>query len=202
MPSLASDIDLINSFRRGDETAVKQLYTLHYQALCYYADRMIRNKEEAEDIAVESFLKLLQKKDDFDKLRDIESFLFTATRNLCIDLLRRTKRREQDHQTIAFLHDADKFQEDKEMVTAMVLQTIYAEIEHLPQQCKLVFRSIFIDGKTTAQIAADMGISPQTVLNQKTKALNILRNKLDQEGLTSTGVFFYCLYLLSTSGKG
>jgi RNA polymerase sigma-70 factor (family 1) len=196
MKAIYSDMELIHGLQHGKEAAVKQLYDLHYQALCYYADKLLFNKEEAEDIAVESFLKLLRKKDDFDNLKDIESFLFTSARNACIDVLRKTKRREKDHETLAFLSEPDSFPDDKEMITAMTLQTIYAEIENLPQQCKLVFQAIFIDGKTTSQIAEEMGISPQTVLNQKSKAIQVLRMKLYKEGLYSASIFFYCLTLM------
>lgn len=200
MKTVYSDTELIHGLHNGKEGAVKQLYDLHYQALCYYADKLLQNKEEAEDIAVESFLKLLRKKTDFTNLKDIESFLFTATKNACIDVLRQTKRRAKDHEVIAILSDKNDTADDKEMITALVLQTIYAEIENLPQQCKLVFQSIFIEGKSTAQIAEEMGISPQTVLNQKTKAIQILRTKLYKEGLYSASVFVYCLFLLGERG--
>jgi RNA polymerase sigma-70 factor (family 1) len=201
MKIVYSDMELIRGLQHGHEAAVKQLYEQHYQALCYYADKMISNKEEAEDIAVEVFLKLLRKKDDFDNLKDIESFLFTATKNACIDLIRKTKRRDADHNSLAFLTDSVETGNDREMIIAMTLQTIYAEVEKMPPQRKLVFQRIFFDGKTTAQIAGELGISPQTVLNHKNQAIEILRLKLYQQGISSAGVLMYCLFLLGQSSE-
>lgn len=40
MPSLTIDTDLINSLSQEDEADLKQLYNLHYKALCYNADHM------------------------------------------------------------------------------------------------------------------------------------------------------------------
>ena len=201
MKVVALHSDIIRGFRNGDEVAIKQLYQLHYRPLCYYAEKLLKDKAEAEDVTVDVFLKLLNKRDDFDNLSDIKSFLFLATRNACFDILRKNKRRDNNQREIADLAEPDDLFGEKEMITAKVLQVIYAEIENLPGQCKQVFKSIFIDGKSTATIADEMGISTQTVLNQKSKALQSLRLSLYKESLYSTFIFLHCLFLLSGQGQ-
>jgi RNA polymerase sigma-70 factor (ECF subfamily) len=193
--------DLMVGFRNGDEAAIKQLYDQHYRALCYYAEQLVQDKAEAEDIAVDTFLKLLNKKADFDNLPDIKSFLFTATRNACFDVLRRNKRLEKSNKELEYLAEPDEMFGQQEMITAKVLQVIYAEVENLPAQCRQVFKSIFIESKSTAAIAAEMGISTQTVLNQKSKALQFLRLSLYKENLFSAGMFLYCLSVIGGSHK-
>jgi RNA polymerase sigma-70 factor (ECF subfamily) len=175
MQIVSDDSDLINGFRNGEEAAIRKMYNLHYRSLCYFAEKLINDKTEAEDIAVETFLKLLNKRSDFDKLPEIKAFLFTATRNACIDFLRKTKRRDKSIWELGNLSEPDEVFGEKEMVTAKVLQVIYAEVEKLPGQCRQVFKSVFIEGKSTAAVASEMGISTQTVLNQKAKALQTLR---------------------------
>jgi len=191
--AVPDNYDLINGFRNGEEVSVRHLYHLHYRALCYFAEQLVSDKQEAEDIAVESFIKLLQKKTDFNNLSDIKSFLYTTTRNACFDLLRKNKVKDKSNRELEYLAQPDDQFGEAEMITAKVLQTIYAEMENLPSQCRKVFTSIFIEGKTTAAIAEEMGISSQTVLNQKSKALQTLRFALYKEGLLSSGAFFYCL---------
>jgi RNA polymerase sigma-70 factor (family 1) len=188
--------EIIEGLRRGDEQSVRTLYAMYYRPLCYFAERMIYNKPEAEDIAVETFLKLLNKRNDFDNLADIKSFLFTAARNACIDFFRKQKRRQQSGRGLEMVTVPEESFGEAEMIIARLLQTIYAEIENLPGQCKKVFKSFFIEGKTTAVIAEEMGISPQTVLNQKIKALHSLRLTLLKEGLQFTGSVTYLLFLL------
>ena len=193
--------DIISGFRNGEETAVKQLYNLHYRPLCYFAEQLVHDKTEAEDIAVEIFLKLLKKKDDFDNLPDIKSFLYTATRNACFDFLRKLKRDNKYSIEISASIEPDELFGEKEMITAKVLQAIYADVENLPGQCKQVFKSIFLEGKTTAIVASEMGISTQTVLNQKSKALQMLRLTLYKQGLYSAGIFFHCLLLITEQSR-
>ena len=199
MRTVDTSHNIVEDFRNGNEAAVKQLYNLHYRALCYFAEQLVGDTLEAEDIAVESFLKLMHKKADFNSLATIQAYLYTVTRNACFDLLRKNKRREKNISELTYLAAPDPLFGEQEMITAQVLQVIYAAVENLPGQCKQVFKSIFIEGKNTATIAAEMGISPQTVLNQKTKAINSLRMVLYKEGLFATGILFY---FLSLTGNG
>lgn len=182
---------LIEGLHKGEEKSIRTLYAMHYRPLCYFAENIIHNKSEAEDIAVESFLELLKKKTDFDNLADIKSFLFTVIRNACIDYLRKQKIRTQNNTKLSYLYASEELPVEYEMITAQLLQSVYAEIEHLPGQCKKVFKSFFIEGKTTAIIAEEMGIKPQTVLNQKVKALRLLRFMLLKEGLQYSGSLIF-----------
>lgn len=190
MQIVSDDSDLINKFLKGEEAAIKIIYDFYYRPLCFFAEQLTNNRTEAEDIAVETFLKLLKKRYDFDKLSDIKAFLFTAARNACIDFLRKTKRLDKSNRELAYLSQSEELFGEREMLTAKVLQLIYAEVENLPGQCKEVFKSIFIECKSTAAIASEMGISTQTVLNHKTRALQILRLTLYKEG------FYYAVYFL------
>ncbi len=188
--------DLINGFRNSDEAAIRHLYDLHYRPLCYFAEKLINDKTEAEDIAVDTFLKLLPKRNDFNKLEEIKAFLFTATRNACFDYLRKAKRQDKVKREFELFPISEDVFGEKEMLTSKVLQIIYAEIGNMPAQCKKVFKSIFIEGKTTSVVAVEMGISNQTVLNQKAKALQTLRLTLYKEDLYSA-LIFLCFFFLS-----
>ncbi len=193
--------EMITGFRNGEETATRQLYDMYYRPLCYYAEQLVNEKGEAEDIVVEVFLKLLKKKDDFDNLPNIKSFLYKATRNACFDFLRKNKRKDRYNRELSFITEPDELFGEKEMIAAKVLEVIYAEIENLPGQCKQIFKSIFMEGKTTALVAAEMGISTQTVLNQKSKALQTLRLTLYKEGLYSAGIIFYYLFIITGQNR-
>ncbi len=185
MTALLVENELVERFRNGDELSVRQLYNQFYRSLCYFAIRLISASDEAEDIALESFLKLLAKRQDFETLTDIRSFLFTVVRNACFDYLRRNKTKDRfAREQLVLQQTEEQFGQD-EMLIAQTLQLIYAEIEMLPSQCKLVFKSIFFDCKTTAEVASELGLSRQTVLNQKTRAINLLRLKLYKHGFHS-----------------
>lgn len=186
-----SDQDIIALFKRGEHAAFDYLFKLHYRALVYYGSQLVGDEQEAEDVVVETFVKLLRKRADFDNLQDIRSFLFTSVRNACYDYLRYMQRHETSHQELIYLTGKEEITDDLEMIKAKVLQEIYNEIENLPTQCQKVFKYVFLHGLTTEQIAAEMNISPQTVLNQKTRALNLLRLSLLKKNLLPSTISLY-----------
>jgi RNA polymerase sigma-70 factor (family 1) len=186
-----SDQDIIALFKRGEHAAFDHLFKLYYRPLVYYGSQLVADEQEAEDIVVETFVKLLRKRTDFDKLPDIKAFLFTSVRNACYDHLRYTQRHETSHQELIYLTGKEEIIEDLEMIKAKVLQEIYNEIENLPAQCQKVFKYVFFHGLTTEQIAAEMNISPQTVLNQKNRALSLLRSSLLKKNLLPSTISLY-----------
>ncbi|WP_315818083.1 helix-turn-helix transcriptional regulator [Paraflavitalea speifideaquila] len=59
-----------------------------------------------------------------------------------------------------------------------------------------MFKYIFFNGFTTDQIARQLNISPQTVINQKTRALKLLRLSLLKKDLLPTAITFYYFALI------
>lgn len=197
-----TDTELLSLFQQDDEQAVKHLYGLYYRHLCNFAKHILQNNEEAEDVVVESFLKLLKNKREVVSLSQIKSYLYTVTRNACYDLLRHQKyvNREQKNMQHLFT-DEDEVVYSEEVI-AKVMQAIYEEIETLPQQSKRIFTALFIEGKSTADVATEMGLNRQTVLNQKSRALQLLRTRLYDKGFDDTGLVLLCILLLGIQGKG
>ncbi|MFT4016738.1 MAG: RNA polymerase sigma-70 factor [Agriterribacter sp.] len=174
---------IIELFRREDEGATRYIYNSFYRSLCYYAQSILHNNQEAEDIVVDAFIKLLHKRKDFYHIKDIKSFLYTATRNACIDFLRKQKRHEHSHNEIEYLTAQAVFPDDIDIVNAEVLATLYREIENLPPQCGAVFKLLFFQRLSTEETAKQLNISAKTVLNQKGKAIQLLRKAFLQKGM-------------------
>jgi len=192
---------IVAAFKKGDEKATKIIFSSFFRPLCYFNEKILGNRQVAEDIATESFIKLCERKSDFTEIAGMRSFLFVVAKNACIDFLRRNRSNVGIGDYTSETNDWDEGFMDREIIVAKVLQVIYAEIELLPEQCKRVFTSIFIGGKTTQAIAHELNISPQTVLNQKTKALNILRIKLNKTGYAAGDLLFYCLSLMAACSQ-
>ncbi len=186
MPSYSNDSDIVAGLLRNEAAAIRQLYDWFYRPLCYYAERIIHDKPEAEDIVVETFLKLLQKRNDFGRLAEIKAFLYTATRNACIDFYRREKRHQRSEEELAYLSGQPDASDELERINAEVLAMLYREIENLPAACAGVFKLLFFQRLTTDEAAARLNISSKTVLNQKGRALQLLRKAFLQKGMLAT----------------
>ena len=75
MPEPKQEGEIIASFRSGDKKAMEYLYALHYKTLCYFANKLVLDLPQAEDIVADSYIKLWNLRSNFDTLVNIRAFL-------------------------------------------------------------------------------------------------------------------------------
>lgn len=56
-----------------------------------------------------------------------------------------------------------------------MLGVLSKKIESLPDKCRKIFELIYINNLNSAEVAAVLGISKRNVLNQKARAIHIVR---------------------------
>ena len=174
-----NDTELIYKLRNGDEQALSYLFDQFYKALCYFAFRIINNKEEAEDIVIGVFSKLWDRKGDFENLLKIKGFLYVTTRNGCYDYLRKAAKENKTQKDLLNLltqNEDEYFEAEKTM--AEVLRKVYAEIENLPVQCKTVLKLSVFEGLKSKEIADQLNISVSNVTSQKSRAVKLVKTAL------------------------
>jgi RNA polymerase sigma-70 factor (family 1) len=59
--------------------------------LLRFATQFLKDEDEAKDVVQDVFLKLWQKRDELEKVENIEAFAMKMTRNRCLDVIRATK---------------------------------------------------------------------------------------------------------------
>jgi DNA-directed RNA polymerase specialized sigma24 family protein len=64
---------LIGRLNEKDGDAFYQIYNKCYGGLWYYANKIIRNKETAEDIVADTFVKLWNYKKTFESLETVQA---------------------------------------------------------------------------------------------------------------------------------
>jgi RNA polymerase sigma-70 factor, ECF subfamily len=173
---LHSDVEIIKAIGKGNSVVFKQVFMSHYEDLCRYACTILKNAEEAEDVVQSMFVKLWEKREGLEVKHTIRSYLFKAVYHQCLNLLehRTVKLKHQvhiAHDTLAETQLPETFQHELE-------ENIIAAINGLPDQCRIIFMMSRYDELRYAEIASNLNISVNTVENQISKALRILRAKL------------------------
>ena len=56
--------------------------------LLRFANQILQDEEEAKDVLQDVFLKLWQKREELQKVENLEAFAFRMTRNRCLDMIR------------------------------------------------------------------------------------------------------------------
>lgn len=175
----------LEAFQNGEEKALAHFFKLHSKSLAYFTSRMLDDQAEADDIVSRCFLKLWQKHKDFKNLQNIKAFLYISCRNACLDYLASLKvRTAAQERYISHLQQGDE-NILYDVIQTEVLDMVNKEIEELPEKMKVIFKMLYIDGKSTAEISEELGLSIQTVRNQKTKAVTIIKNSLVRKGVSN-----------------
>lgn len=174
-PLRGNEEAIIISFREGNKEAFRVIYDRMVRPLMYFVENIIHSQHDAEDIVANAFYKLFHARSGMKSFEHIKRWLYVIARNESIDYLRlKTRLRESQHD-LSYLEAGVEEYVETERVRTILLQDIHREIEKLPRQRKTILRLYFFDQKNTSEIAELMQLSPQTVLNHKTKALDALR---------------------------
>jgi RNA polymerase sigma-70 factor (ECF subfamily) len=163
------------AFREGDKEAFREIYDRMVRPLTYFVENIIFSPIDAEDIVANAFTKLYHARSGMRSIEHIKRWLYVIVRNESIDYLRLRSRQRESHTEVAYLEAESDDHHETERVKSAVFQDILNEIEKLPRQRKAILRLYFFEQKSTAEIAKQLGLNSQTVLNHKAKALESLR---------------------------
>ncbi len=186
------------AFQRGEERGFDYFFRELFPSLCFFANRILENRYEAEDIASSAFIKIWNKHPQFDDVKNIRSYLYQIVRNDCFKFLQQKERRGRMQKEIEYLTIADTNNScESDIIRAEVISNLYNALNSLPTECRKVFKMLYIDGKKVSEIAEALQISPSTVKSQKARGLAILKKKLTNTSLIFFlilfSIFFFCM---------
>lgn len=168
--------DLIRHFTAGETAAFTYVYRTFYFRVYQFARRWLPEAQDAEDITADTFVKLWDRRHNFKNLDNIGAFLHVTVRNACYDFLRhslvKTNKQEELIRQLSYNDEPDfSLQEIREQF----LKLVYDEVEKMPGKMKEIFLLSYAEGLKPAEIARRLGLSVQTVHNQKSNAVSLLR---------------------------
>src|SRR5438105_13451657 len=91
-----TDEELLAEFQQGDAGAFERLLRRHRRPLYTFLVRMLGDRAKAEDLAQESFLRIVKGAAGWEHRARFQTWLYTIARNLCVDQARRDRFRRAD----------------------------------------------------------------------------------------------------------
>jgi len=171
-----SDAALLNLVKQDDREAFAVIYRKHWQALYNSAYKRTRDKEQCQDIVQNVLADLWIRRVDLD-IDNLPAFLHTAVR---FQVFKQVSKHplnsvflDSFEQTITSPEQTDDPLLEKEILSLMSLW-----IAALPGKRRKIFLLHYTDGRSTKEIAAELGISQKTVQNQLNTATQALRARL------------------------
>jgi len=184
-----ADEDLVVLVTRGDDSAITLLYDRHARAVYSLTLKVVHNKEVAEELTQEVFLRVWQQASTYHRDRGrFISWVLGIAHHIAIDELRRRKSRPQ--QVYAQPDDsrpmfdvADQSPLPDEMVMGGLRRERIVEVlAELPRNQREVIELSYFGGLTQSEIAERTHEPLGTIKTRTRLALQRLRGKLTEEG--------------------
>lgn len=160
----------------GTESTFRKVFDNSYENLCRYAFSIVKDFDLAEDIVQSMFMKLWEKRDELDISTSVQSYLFRSVYNQCLNQL--------EHRVIKTKYDAavrvepGRDAQQPDVFPEELGSNIRKAVDTLPPQCRSIFIMSRYEELKYSEIADRLGISVNTIQNQVSKALKILREAL------------------------
>jgi RNA polymerase sigma-70 factor (ECF subfamily) len=171
---------LVTQLKKGDRDVFTEIYNRYWDKLYFLAYSHLKSESATEETVQEVFLTLWKKKEQLD-IEFLPAYLAAMTRHAVYKKLARDKKTVQVEAMAASGIPA----ETNEITTVdnrNLLEIIEKLSNVLPSKCRLVFIHNKLLDKSIDEVAATLHISTKTAEAHLTKALKILRTRL--EGIT------------------
>lgn len=159
--------------QKGNEHAMHQLYALYAKAMLNTAYRILNNREDAEDVLQESFIKAFRNLSSFGFESTFGAWLKRIVINHSINHLRKRRR-------LVFYDKLPEMMEEPKELTISLdekkkLDILYAALHQLPDGYRTVFSLYVLEGYDHAEIGQILNIKTSTSISQLSRAKQKLR---------------------------
>ena len=166
--------ELIALCLNGDRRACKQLFEVYsgrMMALCY---RFARDKNEAQDILQEGFVRIFTKLELYSGSGSFEAWM----KRVMINTALKYRQRYVVKYNYSDVGDHQIFDQAPSALDELSSAEIMQLIQTLPDGYKTVFNLYVVEGYSHKEIAELLGIGESTSRSQLVKARNMLKEKL------------------------
>lgn len=169
--------------RAGDAAAFEQIFHAYYGRLLAFVESYVRSPEVAEDLTVDVFVRIWERRGEWELRGSLRAYLYAAARNEALAWLRRQRMVQRVHDSAA--HDdsppgmgAPPAPGDAAVQARELAEAVEQAIERLPERGREAFVLHRKHGLSYAEVGETMGISPRTVEVHIRRAFQALRGEL------------------------
>jgi len=173
--SPVTEKETIARLKAGDSAAFALLYDRYKRPLLANLVRMLKSREQAEDVAHDVFLKIWDTREIIDPEQRFQGYLTRIGTNMVYDIFRRAARdRKLQIQDTPFSEQFYSHVEEQFMATEE-RKLLRAAVELLPSQRRKVYILCKLEGKSYDEVGSILGISRSTINEHLVKANQFLR---------------------------
>lgn len=187
--------DIIEGLKKGNRRSYEYLYNEFYRRIRFFADQFVNDLDTAHELTIEAFIKLWQKRGDFETISNIKAFLFITTKNACLNHLKHLRRKKLAHNEILYVAEKESDYITEDAIVADTLSHIFRESNSLSKTCRSIIHMHYGEGLSYKEIAHQLHISVENVRVQHANALQSLRVLLKSKDLLLLAVVFTFMFI-------
>lgn len=174
---VVTDAELLAGLRRGESSAFDTIFRDWYARLVLIADRIVGERQVAEDLAQEVFLELWRRRETLALETTVHAYLLQSVRNRALNHLRHVQVRRRSAAEVVEM-SGSSIPADAETVAGELAVAIEHAMQALTPRCREVFQLSRERGFKYSEIATQLGVSVKAVEAQMGKALRTMREHL------------------------
>jgi RNA polymerase sigma-70 factor, ECF subfamily len=187
-----TDEELLAAYRHGDAGAFEVLLRRHRAPLFTFLVRMLGDKERAEDLAQETFVRVIKGAQEWEARARFQTWLFTIARNLCVDASRRDRFRRAESldadgpdgaSPMVDSVPGDEIDPARGAESALLRPLLQKALLALPAEQREVFLLREQAGVPFKEIAGVLAVNENTAKSRMRYALEGLRKALVAAGI-------------------
>ena len=168
---------LVQSAKEGDPLSFGRLYDLFYTKIFRYVVYKVGNREDAEDITAEVFIRMLKSINSFSfQGHPFSSWLFRIARNMIVDYFRKNSRRKTTPlETVGSIPETESLEIDYQLDLNIEISNISDTINELTDLQQDVISLRFAAGLSIKETAETVGRKENAVKALQHSAIKKLR---------------------------
>jgi RNA polymerase sigma-70 factor (family 1) len=174
------DQNLLLSLAAGDKDAYGRVFEKYWDQVYGVALRLTKSPEMARDLAQDIFLKLWDHRQKLPEVKSFPSFLYTITRNLVHDQLRKKIFRESNRERLINYFSGTDATAPEVLESRELDHFLRESIDRLPPKLKQVLTLGRLEGLSHEEISKKMGITPQSSKTYMVRALAALHKEMSR----------------------
>lgn len=187
-PNTMNERHVIDGLRMGEEWAYRYVFEAYYPAMCAIASHLLEDDFQAQSLAADVISHIYEKREELDIRSNLKSYLTTSTHNACLNLKKNKKTRTE--QNFSKLEECDIQQifagkeentPQRQLIQKELSQLMQSVIRDIPEPAKGTFLKNRLQGLSYREIAAQEGISANTVKFRIKRVLQIILSRLGKE---------------------
>lgn len=169
-----TDWELLDAHRAGDRSAFRTLFTRHRDGLTTFAWRLLDRREEAEEVVVDAFVRLMSQPPQ--PQGSLRAWLYTVVHRSALDRLRRRSRWGRVWDRLAQWVAPDVASPFDRVAEDEVASRLARALAALPEPHRVVLLLFYADELPTKEIAQILDCDDQQVRSRLSYARRLLRD--------------------------